>query len=75
MLLSINSKSPVIEMSFENYCISLKLMLDTGAGPSLLKINKKPSKAIVFENEILELKGITKESISSCGKIPLIFRD
>ena len=59
-------------MSFENYGISLKLMLDT-AGPSL--IIKKPSKAIVFENEILELKGITKESISSCGKIPLIFRD
>ena len=62
-------------MPFENYGISLKLMLDTGAGPSLLKISKKPSKAIVFETEILELRGITKESISSCGKIPLIFRD
>ena len=75
MLLSINSKSPVIEMTFENYEVSLKFMLDTGAGPSLLKIGKKPSKAIVFENEILELKGITKESMYSRGKTPLIFRD
>ena len=50
-------------------------MIDTGAGPSLLKISKKPSKAIVIENEILGLRGITKESINSCDKVPLLFRD
>ena len=75
VLFSINSKSPVVEMFFDNYLVSLKLMVDTGAGPSLLKISKKPNKSIVFKNKILELKGITKESINSCGKTPLIFRD
>ena len=73
--MSINSKSPVVELHLENYGASLKLMIGTSAGPSLLKISKRPSKAIVIENEILELRGITKESINSYGKVPLLFRD
>ncbi|KAJ8677952.1 hypothetical protein QAD02_013739 [Eretmocerus hayati] len=50
-------------------------MLDTGAGPSLLKISKKPSHLNVAYDEIIELTGITAQSIRTLGKIQLQYFD
>ena len=68
MLLSINSKYPVIEMTFENYDVSLKFMLDMAAGPSMLKIGKKPSKAIFLRTRFLNLRELQKSRFINVGK-------
>lgn len=50
-------------------------MLDTGAGPSLIKLSKKPENFTANTNEILELKGITRDSICTLGKIEILVKD
>ena len=49
------------------------LILDSGAGPNLLKRNNLAEKTAMNKNEIFEIKGITDNSIFTLGKIKLYF--
>ena len=62
-------------MQFNSSSETLVILLDTGAGPSLIKISKIPKNIEVDENQILELRGITQNSINTLGKIHLSFRE
>ncbi|KAJ8678242.1 hypothetical protein QAD02_014029 [Eretmocerus hayati] len=67
--------SPTVMMQFTECFGYFKIIVDTGAGPSLLELSKKPIDPHVAHDEIIELTGITAQSIRTLGKINLQYFD
>lgn len=51
----------------------LKILIDTQAGTSLIKLSALENKKLINKNNIIYLKGITKEKIPTIGTIRLTF--